>query len=183
MSSITNIKVRPMNVSWAGSAFGFTEGDLEFTTEDQLVDITTHQTGTNVVSAIRTGKNASIALVLKETSADVIKYLYGQSGSLETASGASGEVLGWGSKKDFTHVLDQAAKLVLHPSGAADTDLSEDIAAWKAYPMVESMTFSGENPNTVSLTFRIFPDLAKAPEFQLFVFGNHEDGDFTEVEP
>lgn len=182
MGTVTNIKVKPMDVTWAGSALGFTEGDIELSVEEQAVDVTAHQEGTNVLTAIRTGKSAEIALTIRETNVAMVQHLFQQGGSLETASGGAGDVIGWGSAKDFTQVTTQAGKLVLHPVTAASNDYSEDIAAWKAYPMVESLTFSGENPSTITLTFKIYPDLTKADEFRLFVIGNHNSGDFSEVD-
>jgi hypothetical protein len=179
--AVTNINVSPMEVTWGASAIGFTDGDMEFTLEDQAVDVTAHQEGTNVLSAIRTGKNASIAMTIKETSVAMVQYLLGQSGSVETASGASAEVVAWGGAKDFTHVLSQASALILHPVKNDANNRAEDITAWLAYPMVETMTFSGENPNTIQVTFRIFPDMSKASEFRLFVFGDSSDGDFSQV--
>lgn len=179
----SSINVRPMGVTWGASAIGFTEGDIEFTIEDQAVDITAHQEGTNVISAIRTGKNASLALTIKETSVAMVQYLMQQSGALETASGGSVDIIGWGNSKDFTHVLSQAAKLTLHPIGVSSSDKTKDIAAWLAYPMVETLTYSGENPNTIQVTFKIFPDMTKADEFRLFVIGDSTTGNFTAVTP
>ena len=82
-------------------------------------------------------------------------------------------VYGWGMSKDFTGMLTQAAKLVLHPVVLASTDLVRDFAFWKAYPMPESITFSGEDPQLVSLTWKIFPDLSRPEEIRYFVRGSH----------
>lgn len=180
--TVSQINVRPMSVTWGGSAIGFTEGDIEFTTEEQAVDITAHQEGTNVISAIRTGKNASLPLTIKETSLAMVQFLFSQSGALETASGGGAPVIGWGRSKDFTHVLDQASALILHPVSYSSSNRSEDITVWKAYPMVETFTFSGENPNTIQVTFKCFPDMSKADEFRLYVIGDSASGDFTAVE-
>ena len=53
------------------------------------------------------------------------------------------------------------------------TDYDEDVAAWKAYPLIESIVFSGEKEKMVKLTFRVFPDLTKPVEIQYLVFGDH----------
>lgn len=179
MGTVTNVKVRPMNVEWAGSALGFTEGDIEFSAEDQVVDITAHQEGTNVLSGIRTGKSATLSLQLKETNKEMVQYLFGQSGYTGNASGGSVNVVGWGRNKDFSHVLSQAGKLVLHPADLASSNKAEDICAWKAYPVVESFNFSGENASTINVSFKIFPDTSKADVFRLFVIGDHSTGDFS----
>jgi hypothetical protein len=168
MGTVTNIKVQPMDVTWAGSAMGFLDGDVEVTVEEQTVDVTAHQEGTNVLSSIRTGKSLELALTLKETPSAMVQALFTEGGA---ASGTS--AAGWGSSKDFTHVLSQAGKLVLHPVVNASNNYNEDICAWKAYPMIESFTFSGENPSTIKLTFKVFPDTTRAAGFRLFVVGDH----------
>lgn len=181
MGTVTNIKVQPMVVTWGGSALGFIDGDLDFTVEEQVVDVTAHEEGTNVLTAIRTGKSATIAMTLKETNTSLVQYIFGQGGTVDNASGATGNVLGWGSAKDFTQVTTQANKLVLHPKVNAANNRAEDIAAWKAYPMPESFLFSGENPSTISVSFMIYPDLTKATAFRLFVIGDHATGNFASV--
>lgn len=179
--TVSSINVRPMGITWGGSAIGFTEGDLEFAIEEQVVDLTAHQEGTNVIGAIRTGKNATLPLTIKETSTTMIQYLFKQGGALATASGGGVNVIGWGNSKDFTNVLSQAAKLVLHPVGVSTSDKTRDVTVWSAYPMLETFTFSGENPNTIQVTFKCFPDMTKADEFRLFVIGDAASGDFSAV--
>ena len=140
MGTVTNVEVRPVNVTWGGSALGFTDGDIEVAFVEDTVDVQAHQEGTNVLSAIRTGKSVEISLTLKEVNKANLDYLYGQSGSSATASGASASVVGWGNAKDFTQVLTQAGKLVLHPVANGATNYTEDLAFWKAYPVPGSLT-------------------------------------------
>jgi hypothetical protein len=79
---------------------------------------------------------------------------------------------GWGKSKDFTGMLSQAAKLILHPTRLSGTDKTEDINFWKAYPMLDSITASGENPRTVSVTWKVFPDSSKADAIRLYAIGD-----------
>lgn len=184
MTCATNVKVIPMEVSWSGSSIGLTDGDIEFTIEEQTVDVTAHSEGTNILTAIRTGKSAEVAITLKEVTPTRLKQVFGAAGYVGQASGASGAdtVLGFGNSKDFTQVTTQAAKLILHPANKAASDRSEDLAAWKAYPLPESITFSGENPATAQVTFKIYPDCAKADQFRLFVYGDHLNGNFAAID-
>ena len=181
MSCADNVKVIPMEVSWAGSSIGLTDGDIEYTIEEQVVDVTAHSEGTNVLTSIRTGKMAEVAITLKEVTPTRLKQIFGAAGFVGQASGASGAdtVLGMGNSKDFTQVTAQAQKLVLHPANKAATDRSEDVAAWKAYPLPGSITYSGENPALASVTFKIYPDCTKADAFRLFVIGDHLNGNFA----
>jgi hypothetical protein len=170
-----------MSVTFGGSAVGFTDGDLEVAFVEDLVDVTAHQEGTNVLSAIRTGKSVELTINFKEVNKTNLDYIYGKSGSNVTASGASASITGWGSGKDFTQVLSQAAKLVLHPVTSGATDYTKDIAFWKAYPVPGSLTLSGENPAMFSATFRCFPDTSKDEPVRLGVIGDHVNGNFASV--
>ncbi len=82
-------------------------------------------------------------------------------------------VYGWGTSKDFTAVTTQAAKLIMHPVVLASTDLSRDLAFWLAYPMPDSIVYSGEDPQSVSVKFKIFPDLSRPTTSSWFVRGSH----------
>ena len=288
MGTVANIKVEPCNVTWDGDDLGFIDGDLEITTEEQSVDITAHQEGSQLLDSIRTGNTVSIALVLKEaaiaqmqrllqaggeaatpvaevtsvtcvadvagslnskyflinSALDAIQYyvwfnvnsvgvdpaVSGKTGveiELATAASAStaatavasalealegftasasgavvtvtnsavggatdaedvdsgvtiavitqgvSAVTGWGTSKRFESQLADAKKLVLHPVKNAATNLTEDLAFWKAYPMLESITRSGENPTLFSVPFKIFKDSSRADAVNMFVLGEH----------
>lgn len=80
---------------------------------------------------------------------------------------------GWGKSQDFTSMLGDSQKLVLHPVANAAGVYTDDLCFWKAYPMLSSIVQSGENPKTVSVTFKIFPDSSKADAIRLFTVGNH----------
>lgn len=176
MATLANITVKPVKVLWNSVDLGFTEGDIELTTEEQAVDITSHQTGTNVLDAIRTGVNVSLSLTLKETSDAQLQTLIELAGGSVTPGGGT-KVSGWGISKQFTGQAADSAALILHPVVNADDDFLQDVVFWKAYPMVESIVHSGENPRTVSVTFKIFPDDTRAAELQFFGYGDHsQDG-------
>lgn len=173
MGTLANIKVQPCNVSWGATDLGFLDGDIEVAFEEQATDITAHQEGTNVLTAIRTGKNITLSMTLKEVSSANLDLVFADAGGAAFTPAAGTEVIGWGRSKDFTSMLTQAQKLVLHPVANDALDLSEDLAFWKAYPIPESIAFSGENPKTMSISFRIFPDLTLEPEVSWFVIGDH----------
>lgn len=179
--TVSNVLVQPMHVTWSASSLGLTEGDIEITFIEDLVDVTGHQEGTNVLSAIRTGKRAEVSVTMKETNRALVKYMLEQSGQSITASGGASAVVGWGSGRDFTQVLTQAAALKFHPVTKAANDYSEDIQFWKAYPKPESFVFSGENPSTLTIQFLIFPDSTKDTEARLGVVGNSTTGSFASV--
>lgn len=287
-ATLANIKVQPCQVLWDDTDLGFTDGDLEVTLEEQGVEITAHQEGTNVLDMIRTGKSAEVAVTLKETALAQLQarlgvgggftsgvaeqttvdtvadssgslnnkvfFIYGASGvgyavwfnvnsagtdpsipgftsvPVALATGATADAVadgvataldaladftaanpgadivtvvnaavgartapdagnsgftiavtvtgvsslyGWGKSKDFNGMLSDAAKLVFHPVVNDSDDYSEDLAFWKAYPMLGSIVHSGENPKTLSITFKIFPDMTQDDEVRLFALGDH----------
>lgn len=93
--------------------------------------------------------------------------------TFEVTTQGIGAVVGWGKGKDFASMLADAKKLVLHPIQVTASDLTRDVAFWKAYPVIDSIKNSGENPKVVSVTFKIFPDPSRQEAVRLFVFGDH----------
>lgn len=170
--AITDVQVNPLRVSWNAVDLGCTDGDIELTIDDRSVDITCHQHGPDVRDAIRLGVDIQLGLTIKETSVAQIKAIFAGSATLYTPGGGS-EVMGLGDETAYTSMFADAKKLVLHPVANAAGDLTEDIAAWKAYPVIESWSFSGENPETITLNFRIFADETKLDQVNKLVFGDH----------
>jgi hypothetical protein len=169
--TLSNIRVVPSTVTWNSVELGYTEGDIEISMEEQVVDITAHQTGSELLDSIRTGSSVEVTVTLKETSLTQLQTLFEVAGGTNTpASGTKGS--GWGSSQQFTGQLADAQKLVIHPI-AEGASLLKDIAFWKAYPMLNSLTISSENPQTVAVTFKIFRDTSKLAAIDKFVIGDH----------
>jgi hypothetical protein len=168
--TLANITVKPSTVTWNSTELGYTQGDIQFSFEEQAVDITTHQTGTEILDKIRTGTNIEMTVTLLETSATQLQTLLEIGGGSNTPGGGT-KVSGWGSSQRFTGMLADSQKLVISPLGAVDE--TGDFGAWKAYPMLSSITISSENPRNVELTFHIFEDSAKVAAVNKFFFGDH----------
>lgn len=175
VETLANIQVDPCQVEWASTGVGYIDGDISISLEEQGVDITAHSEGTNVLTMIRTGKSAEVTMTLKESASGQFDTFISSAGGVTNSAGSSGvDVIGWGNSKDFTPVSGQAGKLVLHPVANSASDYSEDLAFWKAYPLMDSITISGENPRTMSVTFRCFPDLSLADQdIRLWIRGDH----------
>jgi hypothetical protein len=168
--TLANIKMRPCTVTWNATDLGYTEGDIEIKFKEKSVDITAHQTGTQVLDSIRTGTELELTLTLKETSVAQLETLFEVAGGTMTPTTKAS---GWGSSRRFTGQLAGSQKLILHPVTITAGTLTDDIAFWKAYPMLDTLKASGENPMNVSITFKIFPDLAKNSAVDMFVIGDH----------
>lgn len=175
MGTLANIKVEPCSVKWGTTDLGFTDGDISIEMEEALVEVTAHQTGTTVLDQIRTGGAvvSDITITLKETSVAQLKALIsGQMGDSMTPA-AGTEVIGLGTSHQFTGILGDCLKLILHPVTKGAAVYTDDICVWKTYPMVSSIVKSGENPNTVEVTFKVLPDTTLDSKVQYMVIGDH----------
>ncbi len=156
---------------------GLLDGDIEVSFEETLFEVTSHQTGTSKIADLRQGVSCEVALVLKE--ADLAKYkeIFVAGGGTDTPTMGT-EVFGWGTSRQGSNTIVQARRLVLHPVRLSDSDYSQDFCAWKAYPMPESITYSGENPKLLNITFKCYLDEEKPAAIQLFA-----QGDWTQYVP
>jgi hypothetical protein len=162
-----------VNVQGTYDDLGFCDGDVEVAFEESLLDITTHQTGTDILTSIRQGKSAEVTMTLQETDIANIKLIMSQAGAVFTPSGGSNEVVGWGTSTNSENIIDKAGKLILHPYNLSDSDRSRDWAFWLAHMKPESVTFSGENPELVSLSFKCYTDESRDTRANLLVKGDH----------
>lgn len=155
---------------------GYTDGDIELGHEETMVDLTAHQTGTQVLGHIATGNSLSLTLSLKETAVSQLRKMIatGEGDAMipDGTGVSSTEVFGWGTSRQFKQTQDRARKLVLHPIALPASNMSRDITIWKAYPKVASLTFSGENVLMIPVDFSIYPDYSKQDKVRMCVFGD-----------
>jgi hypothetical protein len=151
---------------------GFTDGDLELTMDQQLVDVTAMQKGSTIIAAIVNGINVELAVALKEVTEENLERLIDlTTGSTATSGGST--VRGYGTGQNSRNVLDYAARLILHPVRLADNVYTSDVCMPLAYPKVDSLMFSGENPQMLNLTFRVFGDEFLPAGVDTAMFGDH----------
>ncbi len=152
---------------------GFVDGDIEIETVEDKVDVLAHEHGTNVLSQIRTGKQVSVKVNIKETSVAQLQRLFRQGGGQYTPAGASGTALaGWGTSSDFTQTITQAKKLTLHPKVLGSSDKTRDYTFHLCYPELESLAFSGENIMMVPVSFKCYPKLTLNDRVEYFSYGD-----------
>src|SRR5690606_3759892 len=117
---------------------GYLDGDVEVGMEEQLFDVTAHQTGTQLLGQLRTGVTAGpITLTLKEAIASRLKALLEKGIGVEYTPEGGEAVTAVGAlagSKQFGNVTADGGKLVLHPTKNASNDYSGDLAFWLAYP-------------------------------------------------
>lgn len=184
----------PLSVSAAGTstfvvavakqgfslALGYIEGDVEVGMDEQLFQIISHQTGSQLLGELRTGVTVGpITLSLKEATVAKLKDLLEKGiavpftpslGVTPTEVTAVGALAG---SKQFANVTADGGTLVLHPTKLDLDDYSGDLCFWLAYPKLNSVTFSGEANKMIEVEFSIFLDESKVNEASVFVYGDH----------
>lgn len=160
---------------------GYLDGDVELTLEEQLFSITTHQTGTQEIGALRTGVQVGpISMTLKETTAAKLKEFLESSAAVEANGDGVTKVTGIGSlagSKQFSNVFSDAKTLVLHPTKNDSTNYKEDFCFWLAYPNLNALTFSGESDRKLTIDFNIYLDERRLNAVNQMVYGAG-DGDW-----
>jgi hypothetical protein len=150
-----------MSVVNASSSFlhdlGFSDGDIELTMDQQLVDVTAHQSGAEIIAAIVNGMNVEMSLALKEVTQTNKDKIIGEISGSEYTVGAN-DFLGYGSGQNFRNVLNYSTRLILHPVSIANNVYTSDLCCPLSYPKLDSFLFSGENPQMMNMTFRVFRD-------------------------
>ncbi len=150
---------------------GLLQGNVENSFEEQLLEITAHQTGTTILTALRQGVSATITLTMQETTIAKLRDLFSKTGGGAVTPAGGTELYGWGTSRQGDNVIPQTRRLNLHPVNA-DADLSRDLTFWKAYPLLNNLVYSGEEAKTLEVEWRLFLDDSKPAEVSLFAFGD-----------
>lgn len=158
---------------------GLLSGDVVVTTEEATLELVAHQTGTTVRADLRQGVNATVALTIQESDNGLRKSLYTGSAGGSFTPGGGTEVFGWGSLKQGLSTITDAARLIMHPVALDAADKSRDLCFWKSYPLISTLTFSGENPETMEVEFKCYLDDHKPEGVNLFAFGDHTQSGIT----
>jgi hypothetical protein len=170
---IANIKIEPVKVLLNAVDLGCCDGDISFSPTEESIDITCHQSGMQILDRLRTAINYEVSMVLKEVSTAQLDALFAYAGQTYTPSGGVA-VIGVGTKKVGSSMIADAKKLILRPVNqpASPDEYTRDHTWWKAYPVINNVTFSGENPVLVDVTFTIFRDETKVTDADIYVFGD-----------
>lgn len=149
---------------------GLLDGDVNPGFDEQLFDVTSHQTGTTPISALRQGNSSELTTILQETTTSTLKEFFSKLTGGTFTPGGGTELFGQGSSRQGENVFVQARRLVFKPVNATD-DLG-NLTFWKAYPIPSSLTFSGESPKLLEVTWRFFDDPQRDSTISLFAFGD-----------
>lgn len=141
---------------------GLLQGDVVPSFAPANFDVQSHQQGVTILSKLFQGiETLEVATELQETTRSKLKEMYKIWGGVFTP-GAGTEVFGSGTGQIGKNMLIEAARLVMQPVNSVSTELSYDYNFMLALPVPDTLTFSGENPRILSVTWQGFPDLALA---------------------
>jgi len=157
-----------------GGDLGRTSGGVEVTMEANTVTITADQTGQLVLDEVFTGSSVSASMSFLEMTAERWETIVGSvTGDTFTPSGGT-QLVGYGESRLYQSFFDLGGELVLHPTRFAASDRSRDIVFWKSAPRPETINFSGEEPQTMSVTFTALADRDVEEAINLMAFGDNE---------
>lgn len=169
--NVSEMRIEPMVVTFSGNDLGACS-DISLTMEVSTTEIKADQFGDQLLSEVLVGFNCSITMTVQEMSEDNWNRIVGSiTGGTHTGD-ASDAVYGVGTAKLFASLESYGAKMVLHPVNAGATDYSRDITLHKCYPLPESVSFSGTELSTMSVTFKAVRDTAIDSDVNIMSFGN-----------
>lgn len=155
---------------------GLLEGDISNTFEETTFEVYAHQYGTTLLSDLRQGVSIEVSMVMQESDPAKLKAVFAKAAGGTYTPPAGTELWGWGTSRLGTSTIVQSRRLVLKPVNAVDE--SETLCFWKAYAKPDSLTISGENPQTTSLAFKVYRDESKPAAISYFTYG-----DYTQLVP
>lgn len=154
---------------------GLLEGDVEPSVAPAILDIKAHQFGPTPIASLTQGfEKIECKTVMLETSTSKLKEIYSIYGGSFTPGGGT-EIFGAGSASVGRNILTEAARLVLRPVNASDN--TEDMVIMLCIPVPDSLKFSGENPETLTITWKGFLDTSANSNYNAVAFGDvFQDG-------
>lgn len=134
-------------------ALGLLEEVPEVTTETNVFNIVSQQTGQAILGQLFQGANVSVALTLIETTFETVKQLYGIYGTSSFTPSMGTEVAGIGSGAIGKSLLREAARLELVPQTVVDANLSYAVNLMLCVPVPTTISFPGDEPRRLTVEF------------------------------
>lgn len=169
--SLSDVKVIPMRVLWNGTDLGSTSGGVEISVSTESVDILLDQEGANIQDSYQVGTTVSVSMTILELNTTNYNSMIASSIGNTYTPTAGTAVYGFGTDRNFTSMLSRCQTLELRPVNESDSTNSWSF--WKSIPMPESLSFAPDSANSMSISFKIFPDATKTAEARIGVFGDN----------
>ena len=138
---------------------GLLQGDVAPSFAPANFDIQAHSTGVTILGKLFQGvETAEVTTELQETTRSKLKEMYKIWGGTFTPGGGT-EVFGAGTGQIGKNMLIEAARLEMQPVNSLGSELSYNFNFMLALPIPDTLTFSGESPRILSVTWSAFPNL------------------------
>lgn len=155
---------------------GLLDGNVEFGLNEELFDITAHQSGPELLGQLRLATSIGpIELTLKEATVLKMKELMEATVAQAYTPAGGTEVTAVGAlagSKQFSNVFSDTRQLVLHPTRLAANDRSGDFCFWAAYPNITNILSSGEEDRKVTVETAIYLDENRVNQASKLVYGD-----------
>lgn len=171
-STIGNTTTVALTVVRAGKNFdlGLLQGNVEPSVSPANLDIKAHQFGTTPLASLSQGfEKIEVKTVLLETDSAKLQEIYSIYGGTYTPGGGT-LVYGAGGAVIGRNILIDAGRLVMRPVNAVDN--TTDMVIMLCVPVPESMSFSGENPQVLNVTWKGFLDTSVNSSVNAVAFGD-----------
>lgn len=155
---------------------GLIEGDLTIGIEENLLDITSHQFGPELLAQLRLSNNFTLSVTLQEAvKAKIAEFMKFSAVAFTPVGVGATEVIGYGAQagsKQFLNTINDALTLVCHPVKLVETDRSNDLCFWRSYAVISEILHSGENKKTFTADFSFYVDDAIDNRASKMVYGD-----------
>lgn len=165
----SNMLLEPMTVTFNSVDLGGTVGGVEVSIAHEGLPLNADQWYGMPRGELQTNIQVEVSMTLSELTAATWQDVMAFVGDTHTPSMGTA-VEGFGTSKLGTDVFTSAAQLKLKPVGAAND--ARNLTFHKAIPIPESISYSGTDLSTMSLTFRCIPDATLDTSISVFCFGD-----------
>ncbi len=155
-----------------GGDLGKTAEGIEITLESQTGEITSNQTGAQILDEIGQGQLASCSAAFIELSKERLETLIAGAVGGTFTPVAGTKLIGGGSSKLFQSLKALGGKLILHPIRLPSTDRSRDFVFWISAPKPETINYSGTETQQLNCTFTAYVDETKPSDVNLYAIGD-----------
>lgn len=156
MADATNVRIGVMQAWFNGVDLGHTRGGVTVSYEPDFEDIRVDKYA-SIVNAALSDESLTVAINLAEPQVERLRYAI--LGYYETSGSNKSLNIG----KDSATLASTASGILrLHPIRLANSDTSEDITIYKAFPSDEvELEFTSDDQTVVEVTFKALVDESK----------------------
>jgi uncharacterized protein (DUF697 family) len=150
---------------------GGTDGAVEVSFEKETVAINADQKGAILLGELISSVSCSVSCTILEMTAARWKTLMGNVVGGTLTPGGGTEIVGLGEAAIGRNLVNVSRELILKPVNSG-SDNTRNLTLYKTAVQPESISFSGTEKSSMSVTFNAYLDTNKNTNINLFGFGN-----------